>query len=184
MASWVVHIQENMRTLRSWTSLWRSSTRRRCAVQYTFCSDLHQHMDPLLGCRFLLDCSTSSCIRPACMSVELSCALHLRGTQPRHTQAYGADTSFLVVNMHANGANMHSSTIIMHIKWHSASTNMHACKWPQCRVVQHLGCMQGYDVKIHVDAASGGFVAPFVEPDLKWDFRLKNVCSINTSGHK
>lgn len=50
--------------------------------------------------------------------------------------------------------------------------------------VQHLRCMQGYDVKIHVDAASGGFVAPFVEPDLKWDFRLKNVCSINTSGHK
>ncbi len=50
--------------------------------------------------------------------------------------------------------------------------------------VHHLRCMQGYDVKIHVDAASGGFVAPFVEPDLKWDFRLKNVCSINTSGHK
>jgi glutamate decarboxylase len=50
--------------------------------------------------------------------------------------------------------------------------------------VQRLRCMQGYDVKIHVDAASGGFVAPFVEPDLKWDFRLKNVCSINTSGHK
>ena len=43
---------------------------------------------------------------------------------------------------------------------------------------------KGYDVKIHVDAASGGFVAPFVEPELKWDFRLKNVCSINTSGHK
>lgn len=44
--------------------------------------------------------------------------------------------------------------------------------------------LQGYDVKIHVDAASGGFVAPFVEPNLKWDFRLKNVCSINVSGHK
>ena len=44
--------------------------------------------------------------------------------------------------------------------------------------------LQGYDVKIHVDAASGGFVAPFVEPELKWDFRLKNVCSINVSGHK
>lgn len=42
----------------------------------------------------------------------------------------------------------------------------------------------GLDVKIHVDAASGGFVAPFVVPDLEWDFRLPRVVSINTSGHK
>lgn len=42
----------------------------------------------------------------------------------------------------------------------------------------------GLDVHIHVDAASGGFVAPFVVPDLKWDFRLPLVCSINVSGHK
>ncbi len=35
------------------------------------------------------------------------------------------------------------------------------------------------DVGIHVDAASGGFVAPFVCPELEWDFRLKNVISIN-----
>ncbi|KAI8061665.1 glutamate decarboxylase [Gongronella butleri] len=41
-----------------------------------------------------------------------------------------------------------------------------------------------YDVGIHVDAASGGFVAPFVVPDLEWDFRLKRVVSINVSGHK
>ena len=27
-------------------------------------------------------------------------------------------------------------------------------------------------------------VAPFIEPELEWDFRLKNVWSINTSGHK
>ncbi len=39
-------------------------------------------------------------------------------------------------------------------------------------------------VRIHVDAASGGFVAPFIEPDLAWDFRLPNVWSISTSGHK
>jgi glutamate decarboxylase len=39
-------------------------------------------------------------------------------------------------------------------------------------------------VPIHVDAASGGLYTPFVEPDLKWDFRLENVISINTSGHK
>nr|WOE97536.1 glutamate decarboxylase [synthetic construct] len=41
-----------------------------------------------------------------------------------------------------------------------------------------------YKVYIHVDAASGGLYTPFVEPELEWDFRLKNVISINTSGHK
>ena len=42
----------------------------------------------------------------------------------------------------------------------------------------------GLAVPVHVDAASGGFVAPFVAPDLEWDFRLPLVCSINVSGHK
>jgi glutamate decarboxylase len=42
----------------------------------------------------------------------------------------------------------------------------------------------GPDVLIHVDAASGGFVAPFLDPDLEWDFRLPRVASINASGHK
>lgn len=42
----------------------------------------------------------------------------------------------------------------------------------------------GLDVPIHVDAASGGFIAPFVEPEIAWDFRLPRVRSINTSGHK
>jgi glutamate decarboxylase len=42
----------------------------------------------------------------------------------------------------------------------------------------------GLDVPIHVDAASGGFVAPFIQPDLVWDFRLPRVKSINASGHK
>jgi glutamate decarboxylase len=40
------------------------------------------------------------------------------------------------------------------------------------------------DIPMHVDAASGGFTAPFVEPDLIWDFRLARVRSINASGHK
>jgi len=35
-----------------------------------------------------------------------------------------------------------------------------------------------------VDAASGGFVAPFLQPEIEWDFRLKRVASINSSGHK
>jgi glutamate decarboxylase len=42
----------------------------------------------------------------------------------------------------------------------------------------------GNYVPLHVDAASGGFVAPFVDPDLEWDFRLERVQSINASGHK
>ena len=43
---------------------------------------------------------------------------------------------------------------------------------------------KGLDIPIHVDAASGGFLAPFLTPDLKWDFRLPRVSSINASGHK
>jgi glutamate decarboxylase len=43
---------------------------------------------------------------------------------------------------------------------------------------------RGLDVPLHVDAASGGFVAPFIQPDLEWDFRLARVQSINASGHK
>jgi glutamate decarboxylase len=42
----------------------------------------------------------------------------------------------------------------------------------------------GIDVPLHVDAASGGFVAPFIQPDLEWDFRIPRVQSINASGHK
>jgi len=43
---------------------------------------------------------------------------------------------------------------------------------------------KGWDIPIHVDGASGGFVAPFIFPDLEWDFRLEQVKSINVSGHK
>jgi glutamate decarboxylase len=43
---------------------------------------------------------------------------------------------------------------------------------------------KGLDVPIHVDAASGGFVWPFLYPDSEWDFRLEQVRSINVSGHK
>jgi glutamate decarboxylase len=42
----------------------------------------------------------------------------------------------------------------------------------------------GVDVPIHVDGASGGMIAPFLDPDLEWDFRIERVVSINTSGHK
>ncbi|MDR0836713.1 MAG: glutamate decarboxylase [Propionibacteriaceae bacterium] len=42
----------------------------------------------------------------------------------------------------------------------------------------------GLDIPIHVDGASGAMIAPFVQPDLVWDFRIPRVHSINTSGHK
>jgi glutamate decarboxylase len=42
----------------------------------------------------------------------------------------------------------------------------------------------GLDIPMHVDGASGAFLAPFCEPDLEWDFRLPRVQSINASGHK
>ena len=43
---------------------------------------------------------------------------------------------------------------------------------------------RGLDIPLHVDAASGGFVWPFLYPDSEWDFRLAQVRSINVSGHK
>jgi glutamate decarboxylase len=47
-----------------------------------------------------------------------------------------------------------------------------------------LAGRSGPDVPVHVDGASGGMIAPFLDPDLEWDFRLLRVASINTSGHK
>lgn len=58
---------------------------------------------------------------------------------------------------------------------------------PIAEISQGLDDLQartGLDVPIHVDAASGGFVAPFIQPELVWDFRLPRVKSINASGHK
>ena len=43
---------------------------------------------------------------------------------------------------------------------------------------------KGLDIPIHVDGASGAFIAPFLDPELVWDFRLRRVASINASGHK
>jgi glutamate decarboxylase len=50
--------------------------------------------------------------------------------------------------------------------------------------LDRLAAGGGPDVPIHVDGASGGFVAPFIQPDLAWDFRVPRVASINASGHK
>jgi glutamate decarboxylase len=58
---------------------------------------------------------------------------------------------------------------------------------PVSEINEHLDKLAaagGPDVPIHVDGASGGFVAPFLQPDLDWDFRVPRVASINASGHK
>ena len=53
-----------------------------------------------------------------------------------------------------------------------------------CSALDDLAASGGPDVPVHVDGASGGFIAPFVQPDLVWDFQLPRVQSINASGHK
>jgi len=53
-----------------------------------------------------------------------------------------------------------------------------------CEALDDLQSRTGLDVPVHVDGASGAFVAPFLDPELEWDFRLPRVASINTSGHK
>jgi glutamate decarboxylase len=50
--------------------------------------------------------------------------------------------------------------------------------------LDQLQAKTGLDIPIHVDGASGGFLAPFLQPELLWDFRLPRVKSINASGHK
>ena len=50
--------------------------------------------------------------------------------------------------------------------------------------LDRLATACGPDIPVHVDAASGGFIAPFLDPDLVWDFRIPRVASINASGHK
>jgi glutamate decarboxylase len=53
-----------------------------------------------------------------------------------------------------------------------------------CKALDDFEERTGIDVPVHVDGASGAFVAPFVDEELEWDFRLPRVASINASGHK
>lgn len=57
-------------------------------------------------------------------------------------------------------------------------------EYEDAKAINDLLIQKNIDTVIHIDAASGGFVAPFVVPELEWDFRLEKVVSINTSGHK
>ena len=53
-----------------------------------------------------------------------------------------------------------------------------------CDALDAFQAETGIDVPVHADGASGAMIAPFLDPDLEWDFRLPRVASINTSGHK
>ncbi|MFD5269120.1 glutamate decarboxylase [Streptomyces sp. NPDC058335] len=53
-----------------------------------------------------------------------------------------------------------------------------------CAALDALQERTGLDIPVHVDGASGAMIAPFLDEDLVWDFRLPRVASINTSGHK
>jgi glutamate decarboxylase len=53
-----------------------------------------------------------------------------------------------------------------------------------CAALDQLQADTGLDIPVHVDGAWGAFVAPLIDPDLVWDFRLPRVASINASGHK
>lgn len=50
--------------------------------------------------------------------------------------------------------------------------------------LDRLNIKKGWEIPIHIDAATGGFILPFLNPELRWDFRLKWVLSISVSGHK
>jgi len=53
-----------------------------------------------------------------------------------------------------------------------------------CEALDKFQTKTGLDIPVHVDAASGGMIAPFLDKELEWDFHLPRVASINVSGHK
>ncbi|KAJ5689821.1 hypothetical protein N7462_004213 [Penicillium macrosclerotiorum] len=57
-------------------------------------------------------------------------------------------------------------------------------QYEDVKAINDLLTQREFDTPVHVDAANGGFVTPFVNPSLVWDFKLPNVVSINVSGHK
>lgn len=53
-----------------------------------------------------------------------------------------------------------------------------------CKALDNYEAATGQSIDVHIDGASGAFVAPFCSPELLWDFRLPRVKSISASGHK
>lgn len=69
---------------------------------------------------------------------------------------------------------------IMGVTWTGMNDDVEALN----DALEEYNAKTGYKIPIHIDAASGGFILPFLNPKKKWDFRLKWVYSISTSGHK
>lgn len=69
---------------------------------------------------------------------------------------------------------------IMGVTWTGLNDDVEALD----KALEEYNAATGYQIPIHIDAASGGFILPFVAPQKRWDFRLKWVLSISTSGHK
>ncbi|MCS5720625.1 glutamate decarboxylase [Herbiconiux sp. CPCC 203407] len=63
-------------------------------------------------------------------------------------------------------------------------TGMYEAVAEIARALDEIQASSGLDIPIHVDGASGAMIAPFLQPDLLWDFRVERVHSISTSGHK
>ncbi len=70
--------------------------------------------------------------------------------------------------------------------YHLINSLLSSTSWNHMLILWFIFCLTfcRWDTPIHVDAASGGFIAPFIYPELEWDFRLPLVKSINVSGHK
>ncbi|MGL4805906.1 MAG: glutamate decarboxylase, partial [Bacteroidales bacterium] len=69
---------------------------------------------------------------------------------------------------------------IMGVTWTGLNDDVEALD----KALEKFNKKTGFNIPIHIDAASGGFILPFLQPELKWDFRLKWVLSIRVSGHK
>lgn len=80
--------------------------------------------------------------------------------------------------------NVDENTIGIFVIMGSTFTGAFEPVWEVNTLLDEIEKETGLDIPIHVDGASGAFVAPFVYPHLKWDFLLSRVVSINTSGHK
>lgn len=76
------------------------------------------------------------------------------------------------------------NTIVVVPTFGQTYTGLYEPVKPLADALDELQAEKGLDIDIHVDAASGGFLAPFCAPDMLWDFRLPRVKSISTSGHK
>ncbi|KAJ2698770.1 glutamate decarboxylase gad1, partial [Coemansia spiralis] len=76
------------------------------------------------------------------------------------------------------------NTIGMYVILGSTYTGHYEDVIGMAKLLDKLQAETGLDIPIHIDGASGAFVAPFAQPDLHWDFRVPRVVSISTSGHK